>query len=195
MPRNEIVRLTTFLEAVKPFREKFLYSQWNYGLVTEVIETVTGKTLGSYIKDNVLDPLSMRRTTLGKPDDENVAVGQATRNNGDPCKIGFADMNDGVGLAGGFACKSSVKDLLLLYQGLLTAKQDQAETKLNRTSGLPFMHTNTIFSPHIGVGTNAEKLSYCLGLYRTQLPGPLSVASINSGLLGPKSFLSSESTH
>ena len=100
MPRSEIVRLTTFLEAVRPFREKFLYSQWNYGLVTEVVEAVTGMTLGSYIKDNILDPLSMRRTTLGKPGDENVAVGHAARNNGTPCDIGFPDMNDdGVGLA------------------------------------------------------------------------------------------------
>lgn len=48
------------------------------------------------------------------------------------------------------------------------------------------MHTNTIFSPHIAVGTSAEKLAYCLGLYRTKLPGRLSVASINSGLLGPR---------
>ena len=188
MPRSEIVRLTTFLEAVRPFREKFLYSQWNYGLVTEVVEAVTGMTLGSYIKDNILDPLSMRRTTLGNPDDENVAVGHAARNNGTPCEIGFPDMNDGVGLAGAFGCKSSVKDLLLLYQGLLRAKQDQAETKLNRTHGLPFMHTNTIFSPHISIGPNAEKLEYCLGLYRTQLPGPLSVASINNLILGPKKF-------
>ena len=186
MPRSEIVRLTTFLEAVRPFREKFLYSQWNYGLVTEVVEAVTGMTLGSYIKDNILDPLSMRRTTLGKPDDENVAVGHAVRNNGTPCEIGFPDINDGVGLAGAFACKSSVKDLLLLYQGLLRAKQEQAKKRPNRTHGLPFMHTNTIFNPQIGVGPNAEKLAYCLGLYRTQLPGPLSVASINHGLLGPK---------
>ena len=83
--------------------------------MTDIVEAVTGTTLGLFIKENILDPLSMRRTTLGKPDDENVAVGHATRNNGNPCKIGFPDMNDGVGLAGGFACKSSVKDLLRLY--------------------------------------------------------------------------------
>ena len=186
MPRSEIVRLTTFLEAIRPFREKFLYSQWNYGLVTEVVESVTGITLGLCIEDDILDPLSLHRTTLGKPGDENVAVGHAIRNNGTPCKIDFPDMNDGVGLAGGFACKSSVKDLLVLYQGLLRAKQEQAGRKRNHTHGLLFLNTNTIFSPHIGVGTNSEKLAYCLGLYRSQLPGPLSVASINSGLLGPK---------
>ena len=189
MPRSEIVRQTTFFEAVRPFREKFLYSQWNYGLVTEVIEAVTGMTVGSYIKDKILDPLSMRRTTLRKPDDENVAVGHAVCNNGTPCEIGFPDRNDGVGLAGAFACKSSVKDLLLLYQGLLRAKQDQAQTKLNRTPDLPFMHTNTIFSPHIGIGPSAEKLTYCLGLYRTQFPVPLSVISTSNLLLGPSSLL------
>ena len=184
MPRSEIVLLTTFFEAVKPFRKKFFYSQWNYGLVTEVVEAVTGTTLGSYIKDNILHPLGMYRTTLGRLDDENVVAAHAPRNDGTPCKVTFPNMNDGIGLAGGFAGKSSVKDLLLLYQGLLEAKQDQAETKSNRTPGLPFTHTNTIFSPHIGVATSVEKLAYCLGLYRTKLPGSLSVASINSGLLG-----------
>lgn len=189
MPRSEIIRQTTFFEAVKPFREKFSYSQWNYGLVTEVVEAVTGMTIGSYIKDKILDPLSMCRTTLGKPDDENVAVGHAVRNNGTPCEIGFPDKNDGVGLAGAFACKSSVEDLLLLYQGLLRAKQDQAETELNRTHGLPFMHTNTIFSPQIVIGPSSEKLTYCLGLYRTEYPGPPSIPSTNNLLLGPLNLL------
>ena len=189
MPRSEIVRQTIFMEAVRPFREVFSYSQWNYGLVTEVIEAVTGMTVGTYIKDKILDPLSMRRTTLEKPDDDNVAVGHAVRNDGTPCEIDFPDTDDGVGFAGAFACKSSVKDLLHLYQGLLRAKEDQAKTKLNRTHGLPFMHTNTIFSPHIGIGPDDEKLTYCLGLYRTQFPIPLSVVSTNNLLLGPSSLL------
>lgn len=44
MPRKEIVRTTTFFETVKPFWENLFYSQWNYGLVTEVVEAVTGTT-------------------------------------------------------------------------------------------------------------------------------------------------------
>lgn len=128
----------------------------------------------------------MLRTTLGRPDGENITAGHAPRNDGTPCKISFTKMNDGVGLAEGFAGKSSVKDLLKFYQGLLRAQQDQAKTKMNRTPGLPFMQTKTLFSPQIKVGTNEEKLAYCLGIYRTQMPGSLSVASINSGLLGPK---------
>ena len=147
MPRNEIVRLNTFLEAVRPFREKFLYLQWNYGLVTEVVEAVTGKTLGSYIKDNVPDALSMRRTTLGKPDDENVAVGHTTRNNGDPCKIWLCRYERWCWSCWRLCVQIERQRYILPYQSLLRAKQDQAETKLNRTSSLLFMHTNTIFLP------------------------------------------------
>lgn len=128
VPRSEITPLITFFEAVKPFRKRFFYSQRNYGLVTEVVEAVTGTTLKSYIKDNILHPLGMYRTTLGRLDDENVVAAHAPRNDGTPCKITFPNMNNGVGLAEGFVDKSSVKDLLLLYQGLLRAKQDQAET-------------------------------------------------------------------
>ena len=141
MPRSELVRITTFFDPVRPFREKLFYSQWNYGLVTEVVEAVTDTSLGSYIKHNILDPLGMRRTTLGRLDAENVAAAHATQNNGTSRKINCPNMNDGVGLAGGFAGKSRVKDLLLLCQGLLKAKQDQAETKLNYTPNLPFTHT------------------------------------------------------
>ena len=122
MPKSELVRVTTFFETVKPFRKKFFYSQWNYGLVTEVVEAVTGMPLGLYIKENILDQLGMRRTTLGRLDGENVAAGHSCFNDGRPCKISFPNMNDGVGLAGGFAGKSCVKDLLLFYKGLLEAK-------------------------------------------------------------------------
>ena len=188
MPKSEIVRTATFFEAVRPFRQKFFYSQWNYGLVTEVVEVVAGTTLGSYIQEKLLVPLNMHQTTLGLTSEENIAIGHAPRNDGTPCSIGFADMNDGVGLAGGFAGKSSIKDLLSLYQGLLKAKQHQAATGANSSPGLPFVNTSTIFSPQIAAGKNIEKLAYCLGWYRTRLPGPLSIASINSGLLGPRNL-------
>jgi CubicO group peptidase (beta-lactamase class C family) len=187
LPKSELVRITTYLEAIRPFRERFLYSQWNYGLVTEVVESVIGKTLGTYIKERILDPMNMHRTTLGKPEGENISPGHAIRNNGTPCKIDFANMDDGTGLAGGFAAKTSVKDLLFMYQGLLRAKKDQTQTSLSSTPGSPFKHTRTIFSPHIGVAAfNVEDVAYCLGLYRTRLPGTLGVASINNVLLGPK---------
>ncbi len=46
LPRSELVRTTTFLEASQPFRKIFFYTQWNYCLVIEVVEAVTGKNSG-----------------------------------------------------------------------------------------------------------------------------------------------------
>ena len=187
LPKSELVRITTYFEAVRPFREKFVYSQWNYGLVTEVVEAVVGKTLGTYLQEKILEPMKMYRTTLGTTEGENIAVGHGLRNDGSACKIDFANMNDGTGLAGGFAGKSSIKDLLLLYQGLLRAKKDQCQTGLNSTPGLPFKHTGTIFSPHIKVANfSIDDVAYCMGLYRTKLPGVLGIASLNSALVNPK---------
>lgn len=42
LPKSEIVRTTCYLDAIKPFRESFVYSQWNYVLMTEIVERVTG---------------------------------------------------------------------------------------------------------------------------------------------------------
>ena len=187
LPKSEIVRATTFFPAVRPFRERLVYSQWNYGLATEVVEAVTGKTLGAYIRQKILFPMGMHRTTLGKTDGENVASGHAIDDNGAACQVAFQMMNDDMGLAGGFAAKSSVKELLFLYQGLLRAFHDQKQTNLDSTPGSPFKHTRMIFSPHIGVAKfDIEDVAYCLGLYRTRLPGKLGVASMNNTLLNPK---------
>lgn len=59
LPKNEIVHTACHLEATKPFRSSFFYSQWNYALVSEIVERVTGQTFGTYVKDKILQPLSM----------------------------------------------------------------------------------------------------------------------------------------
>lgn len=59
LPKNEIVHTACHLEAAKPFRSSFFYSQWNYALVSEIVERVTGQTFGTYVKDKILQPLSM----------------------------------------------------------------------------------------------------------------------------------------
>ena len=131
----------------------------------------------------------MRRTTLGETKGKNIAAGHAIRNSGHPCKIGFPNMDDGVGLAGGYAGKSSIKDVLHMYQGILHAKKDQSQTGLDLTPGSPFKHTRTIFSPHIPIAASKiDGAAYCLGLYRTRLPGMLGTASINKMLLSPKTL-------
>ena len=54
IPRSETIRTAASLIAVAPFREKFVYSQWNYSLLTDLVEKVTGKTFGLYTRETLL---------------------------------------------------------------------------------------------------------------------------------------------
>ena len=186
LPKREMVRMTCYLDAVRPFREAFVYSQWNYALVTELVEEVTGKSLGTNIRERILDPLGMRRTTLGTPTGDNIASAYVSGDNGTPHEIPFPNLSDETGLGGGAAAKSTIRDLLLLYQSLLFAFRHQNQNDSVTTPDSPFKHLKNIFSPHIGVGSShTDDVAYCLGLYRTRLPGNLSIASMNNLLLGP----------
>jgi len=62
LPKNEMTRMSCKIQAVKPFRQGFVYSSWNYALATDVIEKVSGKTFGAFVKETILDPLNMQRT-------------------------------------------------------------------------------------------------------------------------------------
>ena len=178
MPHDELVRLAAHIPAVKPFREKFVYAGWNYGLVTEVVEAVADMTLGQFINKRFLKSLGMSRTTLGETHGyDNIALGYGIDADGSYHHIPFQQMNDGIGLAGTYGGKSSIKDILLMYKGLLSAQQDQAKSGAHTSWCSPFTYTTDIFKPHIGVFGST---SYCMGLYKTTLPGILGLASLNT---------------
>ncbi|MCJ1475571.1 hypothetical protein MMC13_004234 [Lambiella insularis] len=185
LPHNELVRIAAHTPAVKPFREKFVYAGWNYGLVTEIVEAVAGMTLGQFIDKRFLKPLGMSRTTLADTYGyDNIALGYGLDADSSCHHIPFPQMNDGIGLAGAYGGKSSIKDILLMYKGLLSAQQDQAKSGAHTSPCSPFTYTTDIFNPHINVFGST---SYCLGLYKTTLPGLLGIASLNTiSWLGPK---------
>lgn len=187
MPKDEIVHTSCFVPTVRPFRKSFVYGNWNYALVTEVVERVTGKNFGEVVKERILDPLNMQRTTYGMPEDDNMCASHAIRNDGTPCKIPYFNYSDRTGMAGGGAGKSTIEDLLILYKSMLFAYNHQAKTGLTSTPGSPLTQLQTVFAPYINPGPSPiEDQAYCLGLYKTRLPGKLGMASINSAYLGVK---------
>ncbi|MCJ1460972.1 hypothetical protein MMC28_011354 [Mycoblastus sanguinarius] len=186
-PRSEIIPTICHLDAIKPLRDSFVYSQWNYALVTEIVERITGQTLGQYVKEKILDPLDMRETSFMHPEGENRASYYIIENDGTPYSLAYTDLSDGTGFSGANAARSSIKDLLSMYQSLLFAYKHQLKEDSDSTKGSPFKQVRTILSPHIGVGgSKIEDTAYCFGLYRTRLPNNLGVSSMNNSLLGPK---------
>jgi CubicO group peptidase (beta-lactamase class C family) len=188
LPKSEVIRMSCMIQAVSPFRKSFVYSSWNYGLAQEVIETITGKNYGLAIKERILDPLDLRRTTFARLEGENIATPHGVRNDGTACELPFTRVYpETIPLAAGAAGKSTIRDMLLLYKSMLSAYEHQIRTSTTSTPGSPFKQLKTVFTPQIGVGkSHIDDQAYCLGLYRTRLPGKVGVASLNNLYLGPK---------
>jgi hypothetical protein len=97
----------------------------------------------------------------------------------------YRGWSDDTGFGGAVAARSSTKELLIMYQSLLHAYDHQKKNDVHSTPGSPFKYVRRILSAHIGIGdASPEQQGYCLGTYRTRLPGNLSFASYNSMLLG-----------
>lgn len=190
LPKNEIIPTCRYIEAVRPFHKSWVYSNWNYGLITEVIENVTGKNFNCVVAERLLQPMQMSRTTFGDPENDNVASAHAIRNDGSPCKTRWANYSSKTGVAGGGAGKSTIADMLKLYRLALSAYFYRQHANNAKNPKLPFKGIDRIFEPHIGLDGSAPSFdnpqSYCLGMYRTQLPGRLGIGSINAWYLGQK---------
>jgi CubicO group peptidase (beta-lactamase class C family) len=59
------------------FRSQFCYNNIRYALLGELISQLTGQSYHTYLKENILDPLSMTRTIVtkdgGLPDNTSLA--------------------------------------------------------------------------------------------------------------------------
>ena len=185
LDKGKIVQTACHIEAVMPFRSSFVYSQWNYALVTAIIESVTNETFGTYVGKKFLVPLGMSRTTFMRPVGDKIATPHAIDNDMKPVRVRHLNMTDDTGFAGGYAARTTVKDLLILYQSLLLALAHESRYEGRPTNDTPFRNVKRIFSPCIGVGkATMEDVAYCLRFYRTPLPNSLSTSSVNSLLLG-----------
>ncbi|KAF2463771.1 beta-lactamase/transpeptidase-like protein [Lindgomyces ingoldianus] len=190
IPKSETSFTATYLDAVKPFREGWVYSQWNYTLVSDVVEAA-GTPLCEYIEETLFHRLGMSQSSFAPPHESNpdVANAHGIRNDGTPSRIPNSNLTDaGAGPAAG--AKSSIRDLLTFLSALLSAHKHQKEKAVDATPGSPFAHIRPIFEPQIGFGppgrSRINDAGYCMGLYRTRLPGYLSVASPNFTALGRK---------
>jgi hypothetical protein len=108
----------------------------------------------------------------------------ANRDDGRACKISIGAFDSASGLAAGGGGKASLQDHLKIYIAILAAYKHQVVNSAYATLGWPFTQLRTNFTPQIRLpGSLLKKQAYCVGLYRTQLPGNLSCASLNSALL------------
>ncbi|GIU80991.1 MAG: serine hydrolase [Acidobacteria bacterium] len=115
---DEILRRVRYLKPVSSFRSKYGYQNLMYIAAGRIIEKVSGKSWGEFIKERILLPLGINRTTTTVRDiKENYASPHNESGGGKLRPLPLGNIDNAIGAAG---LNSSVADMtkwLLLQLG------------------------------------------------------------------------------
>ncbi|KAF2245338.1 beta-lactamase/transpeptidase-like protein [Trematosphaeria pertusa] len=182
----QLVQQACHLKTIAPFRSSFYYSAWNYFLIHAIVERVTGISFGEVVKTLLLNPLGLKNTTFDTPPaTPNFALAHAARNDGTSSRIPMNSLDSSTGLGASMGGKGTMEDMLSFFSAFVSAYRYQKEHGVDSTPNTPFFQLRSVLQPQISVKEDSPS-SYCMGIYRTKLPGVLSCASLNAPLLGQK---------
>ncbi len=122
---DEILRRVRFLKPVSSFRAQFGYQNLMFIAAGKVIERVAGKPWGEFVKERILTPLGMTRTTVSIRDNKD---NYALPHNESGGKLRVLRQGNVDGAASAAGLNASVKDLsnwlrLQLGRGSIDGKQ------------------------------------------------------------------------
>ncbi|KAI9740306.1 MAG: hypothetical protein M1834_004884 [Cirrosporium novae-zelandiae] len=181
-PRDQFVPIFNSLPTVQPTRTAFIYNNYAYELMGQVIEKVSGTTIGNFLKESIMKPLGMTRTfdTRIPPSTKNVAKPYSILRNRTVYELGMPLVRqDGLFSAAG-GIRTSVSDLLRFYNALMDAGMSQLGDCDRRISRNPLKQLKPIWTGMISMPfSTLKEHSYAFGWVRAQLPSTF-------GIDGPK---------
>jgi CubicO group peptidase (beta-lactamase class C family) len=162
------------------FRNWWLYSNQAYGLVSNVVEAVSGSKYSHFLREQLFEPLGMRGTQVSQAEmdiNRNVAFPYAKMSNGDYVRLHseYPSKDHGPTLAT-IGLRSCVRDLLTWSAAVMQAKDRGASHESASTSeprNNPLKHMDPIWNKYWtrpvedGFENNT---AYCMGWYRTTMP-------------------------
>lgn len=72
MEKYEAIMTFNYANQKQGFRDSYLYNNFAYAVAGLVIEQLSGKEYGTFLKENIFDPLQLPRTTKDILDDTNI---------------------------------------------------------------------------------------------------------------------------
>jgi CubicO group peptidase (beta-lactamase class C family) len=168
LPPREATNVLGNLNKTADFRSTIKYNNWTYAMVVLMIEKITGMSVEDFMQET-FQPLGLKSTTFATPPVDDLAVPHFTLSDGTPFEVSVPRVGSGTLLSGAAGMKSSLHDLLHLYDSLLTAFHDQQSSGRNSTPGNPFKETNMMFTSHNKKGST----EYGLGWFLTELPSDI----------------------
>ncbi|KAJ5396787.1 D-aminoacylase [Penicillium cosmopolitanum] len=174
--KTETARILGSLQPVAEFRSKMVYSNWGYGLAGEILEDISNQGLGTCLKTKLFEPLNMARTKLGHLDDSNSAKSYMALGDATPFLVPPTAYVEGTARAGAGACKSTVNDLLVLYNSWMGAAAEQQESGNTFSPESPIRRASELWTSHASMTNDT---SYGLGWVLTELPGQGGLVGVN----------------
>lgn len=124
LPKSQTIRSFGALRSVGPLRTRYDYNNWNYAVLGEVIERLSGLSYGEYLRVKILEPLDMGRTSVSRVTDQeegNIALPYAVLDDHSAYTLPFPRSEDGQLMASAQAVRSTVDDLLKYMSALDSA--------------------------------------------------------------------------
>ncbi|KAL8823980.1 MAG: hypothetical protein Q9191_005398, partial [Dirinaria sp. TL-2023a] len=166
------------------FRASFIYSNFGYGVAGLVVEKLSGMEFGCYLRTKIFDPLHLERTTTDDvSNDDNFGVSYCVLEDRELYPVPPPKVKSETALEGAAGVKSTVNDLLHLYQVFMETCNTQIQLQSTCTDGSPFKQCPTLIKAHNSMeGSTLREHAYGLGWVRCQLPGVLGKLGINGRL-------------
>ena len=132
--RDAVIEKICTLKALSEPGEEFRYSCLGYIALSRIVEAVSGKTMDDFAKDNIFEPLRMRRTTYNPPQAWQVNIAATEVVDGRPLRGTVHDPLAGLmgGVSGNAGLFSSARDLSIYCRMLLTGGKLKGKRILNR---------------------------------------------------------------
>ncbi|KAG5759194.1 hypothetical protein H9Q72_012682 [Fusarium xylarioides] len=181
LPKSESLRTWAAQPVVRDFRSDFLYNNYAYDVVGQIIEMVEQKNLEEVFKERVWAPLGMHRTSMEDlARNSNAAKAYYALEDASSYEVPIPTISHKTIMGAGGAIRSCTNDLAKYYSSFMHAVNHQFNNKTTSTPDSPFKQLTTILRPHNQLDlTSLREQSYALGWGRTQLPCPLGTLSYN----------------
>lgn len=170
LPRSEAIQILNHASGIEPFRTRFMYNNFAYEILGQVIEKVTGSPFAEVLQRRLLDLLEMHSTYYTGETRGHEAKPYAALENGSMVSVPLPLYGKDVlmGPAGGV--RSSVNDLLILYKAFMEAERGSTDAQKPVIRNIQELWRGNQNIPF----PSLREHSYAFGWARAQLPAQLS---------------------
>ncbi len=117
-PADEIIRRVRYLKPTSSFRSRYGYQNLMFITAGRIVEKVSGKSWGDFIKERILTPLKMLRTTTSVKDiKDNFASPHNESNGGKLRVLPLGNIDNAIGAAGLNASAADIAQWMRLQLG------------------------------------------------------------------------------